>query len=262
MDDLAASITTLEPPSGWTFSYAAEVISTQDLARQAAMRDEGTRHVFVTDFQSEGRGRAGRTWSAPPGSSLLMTVLLKEPRLTFPQHLVCVSVALCETLETQLGLAPAIKWPNDLLLGDRKVCGILAESTDSATGYVAIGIGLNVAWSGDRPTGIPEWATALDEHSSAAPNRYQVFHQFIETLDQWLTRSTSRAHQKGLMLAWQHRLWRRGEWVTVILHDRTLVGLLAGTDNDGALLIQLEGGVLQRVIDGELVMPARPLGTR
>src|SRR5205085_11091393 len=113
--------------------------------------------VVVADHQTAGRGRLGRTWVAPAGSSLLVSVLFR-PRSLEAGHLLTTAVALaaCDACERVAGVAPDLKWPNDLLVDDRNLGGILAEAEGTA---VVVGLGLNVS----RPSGAPETAIALGQ---------------------------------------------------------------------------------------------------
>jgi BirA family biotin operon repressor/biotin-[acetyl-CoA-carboxylase] ligase len=188
----------------------------------------------------------------------MFTVLLREPNIRLFEHTVCMSVSLCQALESLTPLSPVIKWPNDLLLADRKVCGVLAEATDAAPGYVAIGLGLNVSWGGNRPSDVPGWATALDEHVTEVPPRLRIFQETIVCLDTWLSLLKHASEHARLRDEWQRRLWRRGQLVEVQLHDRRLRGLLTGTDEHGALEVITDADEAIKVLDGELVLPERP----
>jgi BirA family transcriptional regulator, biotin operon repressor / biotin---[acetyl-CoA-carboxylase] ligase len=188
----------------------------------------------------------------------MFTVLLCEPHLALHEHTVCLSVSLCQALEGLIPLRPAIKWPNDLLISDRKVCGVLAETTDAALGYVSIGLGLNVSWDGNRPCDVPGWATALDEHVVNVPPRLRILQETISCLDTWLSLVIQADQRARLRDEWLRRLWRRGQPVEVQLHDRRLRGVLSGTDEHGALMLITDAHELVKVLDGELVLPERP----
>jgi BirA family biotin operon repressor/biotin-[acetyl-CoA-carboxylase] ligase len=188
----------------------------------------------------------------------MFTVLLREPRLPFPEHTVCLSVSISQAIESVTPLSPAIKWPNDLLIADRKVCGVLAESTDAAPGYVAVGLGLNAAWGGSHPRGVPSWATALDEHLDGAPDRSVLLQETIMRLDEWLLSLQHTDAHTRLRAEWQRRLWRLGQPVEVKTHEGVVHGVLGGTDDLGALMLIADSGDEIRVLDGELVLPGRP----
>jgi BirA family transcriptional regulator, biotin operon repressor / biotin---[acetyl-CoA-carboxylase] ligase len=127
------------------YLYEERAVSTQRLLRP----DHPEGAVAVAEEQSEGRGRLGRTWHAPPRSSVLVSILLRPevepPRL--PELSLVMGGAVAEAIAEVTGLEPTIKFPNDLLLGGKKVAGILAESSD---GRVVVGIGVNVNQTADE----------------------------------------------------------------------------------------------------------------
>jgi BirA family biotin operon repressor/biotin-[acetyl-CoA-carboxylase] ligase len=132
---------------GRPFTWVERCPSTQRLLDGAP---EGA--VVATDEQTEGRGRLGRTWEAPPGSSLLFSVVLAPPVQAgrLPELSVVAGEAVAEAIATETGLSPALKEPNDVLVGGRKVAGILAESSD---GRVTLGVGINIS---QRSEELPE----------------------------------------------------------------------------------------------------------
>lgn len=166
-------------PAGWSGTFWPVVGSTQDQARQAAAAGAAGRSVFVADVQTAGRGRRGRAWLASPGMGLLLSVLLREPGPPRPWRATALaSVALVEAIERLLPtLAPAIKWPNDVLLDGRKVAGILAEATFDGQQHTAIvGVGVNVhtpaaelAWLGVPATSLAAALEAAQTARRAAP---------------------------------------------------------------------------------------------
>jgi BirA family biotin operon repressor/biotin-[acetyl-CoA-carboxylase] ligase len=112
--------------------------------------------IALADFQTAGRGRLGRTWEAPPGSALLLSVLLKPPAdRALPQLALVAGVAVADALEHLTDLSVQIKWPNDVMLRRQKVCGILAEARDGA---VVLGVGVNLT---QGPAELPERAGSL-----------------------------------------------------------------------------------------------------
>src|SRR5438552_910316 len=119
-------------PGQWLGRYFDATDSTQDDARAAARLGAPSQSIFVADYQRRGRGRQGRSWLARPGSALMLSVVFRETSATpSPWHWTSLaSVALVEAIhECAPDLEPAIKWPNDVLLHERKVAGVLAETT-------------------------------------------------------------------------------------------------------------------------------------
>ena len=132
---------------GRPFTWVERCPSTQRLLDGAP---EGA--VAATDEQTEGRGRLGHSWEAPPGSSLLFSVVLAPPvpAERLPELSVVAGEAVAEAIAAETGLSPALKHPNDVLVGGRKVAGILAESSD---GRVTLGVGINIS---QRSEELPE----------------------------------------------------------------------------------------------------------
>ena len=162
-------------PPTWDVRHFATIDSTNTwvIAQARAGAPEGL--VAVADHQTAGRGRLGRTWEAPAGANLLLTVLLRPSEVS---HLAVAAVALAgrDAASSVAGVACGLKWPNDLMVGDAfdsKLAGVLAE-TDGA-GAVAVGIGMNVAWA-------PPGAARLGEGVS----RDAVVDALLASLGGWL----------------------------------------------------------------------------
>ena len=180
--------------------------------------------VAVADHQTAGRGRLGRTWEAPAGANLLMTVLLR-PGVDVPGHLAVAVVALAgrSAAASVGGVSCGLKWPNDLVVDDgRKLAGVLAE-TDGA-GAVAVGIGLNVAWA-------PEGAARLGEGVS----RDEVLEALLGSLGSLLDGgwpAVARAYREACVTV--------GREVRVELVDgEVFEGTAADVDDSGRLLVEV-----------------------
>ena len=139
---------------GETGSTNADLLA---LARDGA--PEGI--VLVADHQTAGRGRLDRRWEAPPGSSLLMSMLFRPPRSVTHLNLVnaAAGIAASDACNEVAGFRPLLKWPNDVVVDDRKLAGILAEVVGQA---VVVGIGLNVNWPSPLPPELADTATAAN----------------------------------------------------------------------------------------------------
>ncbi len=133
--------------------------------------------VAVADVQTAGRGRLGRTWEAPAGAALLCSVLLRPPpERPLPQLALVAGIAVADALEELTGLAVQIKWPNDVMLRRRKVCGILAEARDGA---VVLGIGVNLNQAEDE---LPERAGSLRTCTGVEWDRDRVLDAVLAAL--------------------------------------------------------------------------------
>ena len=195
--------------------------------------------VVVADHQTAGRGRLGRTWVAPPGSSLLVSVLFR-PRALEAGHLLTTAVALaaCDACERVAGVAPDLKWPNDLLVDDRKLGGILAEAEGV---LVVVGLGLNVNWT----SGAPEGAVALNPLAGRDVDRAALLDELLLSLD-------VRHGAPDLMDAYRARCSTIGRRLRVELAGGDLAGTAVEIDDDGALVVDVDGE-RRRVLAGDVV---------
>ncbi|HEY2938200.1 MAG TPA: biotin--[acetyl-CoA-carboxylase] ligase [Gaiellaceae bacterium] len=172
---------------GRDYTYVESTASTQLLLPPDAV--EGT--VVVADEQTEGRGRLGRRWFAPPGTSLLCSVQLR-PAVSgerLPELTSVAARACAETIAALTGLEPELKFPNDLLLGERKVAGILAEARE---GRVVLGIGVNVNLSEEQlPGEVDRPATSLLVETGRELDRAELLVELLDRLerryDAWLS---------------------------------------------------------------------------
>ncbi len=199
----------LGPASLWQqISLVAETGSTNADLAEAARRGEPGGTVLITDYQSAGRGRLGRTWTAPPGTSIAMSVLLR-PVGVDPQRWtwlpLLAGLAVTEAVRRAAGLDAVLKWPNDVLLGERKLCGILAERVETSTGPACvIGMGINVALTeADLPVPTAtSLALAAEQAGRPAPARTAVILEVLRELGvivpRWLASPNDDAVARGL----------------------------------------------------------------
>ena len=226
----------------WAITEFDEIDSTNSWL--VARAREGAAHGTVAraDFQTAGRGRLDRTWEAPRGVSLLTSILL-TPRVAV-EHLplVTASVALAASrgLTRLCGLTPSVKWPNDLIVNDRKLGGILAELVDIVDGFprVVVGVGLNLQWPG--PEGVGGTCVRDEVGVTIAPRA--MLDILLAELELILPSMESAEGRRQLAHAYREILATRGRTVRVDLVDGTsLVGVAADVDDDGALLLAIDG---------------------
>jgi BirA family biotin operon repressor/biotin-[acetyl-CoA-carboxylase] ligase len=245
-DELRAAVEDL--PSGWSGQYFDSLGSTQDAAREAVRAGAPSKSIFVADYQSAGRGRQGRAWVAPPGAALMLSLVFRDVTSTPLRWTTLASVALVGAiLEVVPNLDPGIKWPNDVVLNDRKVAGILAETTWDGVELVAIvGVGVNV--NTDTPDLVPA-ATSLRLACGHPVDRSRLLHAFVRHLELWLPRPRSKLHE-----TWQSRLWRRGQRVRLADLGREEEVVVLGADLDGSLRVRLPDGTERTTTTGELIV--------
>lgn len=230
-----------------------QVGSTMDLAREAAQEGAPDGLVIVADEQTAGRGRLNRQWIAPPGSSLLTTILLR-PSIEVAQKLtVIASLAVCEAIEEATGLSVRLKWPNDALINGKKVCGILIE-TDSQDGHFValVGIGLNVNFDPANLTDAVYPPTTLSHELGSEVDRLPLLRALLRHFDRLLA-----AAQNGVPVheQWQRRLTTPGLRVRVTMSDGTVEeGVAEGVGPNGELLVRRADGSLATVVAGDVTL--------
>lgn len=221
--------------------------STNDLALDWLRSGAASGSAVVTDEQVKGRGRLGRTWYTPPGTALILSVILRPKVEYLGQITMLGAVAIAEMIE-QLGTADvAIKWPNDVLLQGKKVSGVLSEvvwNGDKLQGVV-LGMGINVRinFAGTELAGT---ATSIEPALGHAVDRLDLLVDLLARVDYWYDRLQTGA----LFDAWKSRLNMLGKMVTV--QGGTLYGFAESVDRSGALLLRDESGKLHRVVAGDI----------
>jgi len=222
------------------------------LARQGA--PEGT--IVLAESQRKGRGRLRRPWASPPGKGLYLSVVLRPniPPQWGPRITLTAGVALAAALQER-GITPQLKWPNDVMLGRRKVGGILTEASCSrnAIAFVIVGVGINVnADLEDFPTPIRNLATSLRLSTGKAISRVALLQTWLHQLEQWYERLCQRPFAT-ILETWRQYDMTLGSRVEVSLPKSRLAGVAEDLDTDGALLVRDKRGRLHRILAGDVV---------
>jgi BirA family transcriptional regulator, biotin operon repressor / biotin---[acetyl-CoA-carboxylase] ligase len=215
--------------------WLAETDSTNRRLLEAARAGAPDGQVLVADHQVAGRGRLGREWSAPPGASLLVSVLLRPDLAPEDRHLVVVAaaVAMADAVAATTGVIAGLKWPNDLLVGNRKLAGILAEAAGDA---VVVGIGVNLDWP-EIPEELEGIATACNLEGGRPTSREDLLAAFLKRYEDRL------ADLDETRRAYETKLATIGRRVRVERADGTLVGVATGVDGGGRLLVDVDGSM-------------------
>jgi BirA family biotin operon repressor/biotin-[acetyl-CoA-carboxylase] ligase len=239
------------------FHYFSEIDSTNSAARRLAEAGAPEGSIVIAESQTHGRGRLGRRWQSPPLANLYFSVVLR-PGLApsqAPQITLMAAVALAETLAQFVPQAAAIKWPNDILVNGRKLAGILTDAACHAErlDFVILGIGVNLNYRASAmPMEIRERATSVIELTGAPVDRESVLKRLIHDLDRCYG-ELEEAGFASLAPRWEAHFYLRGKQVRVELLDQIVTGRATGIDRDGALLVELPGGALQRIIAGDVI---------
>lgn len=251
---IAAALTTqrLGRPALWF----ARVGSTNDVAHEWGRAGAAGGLLVVADEQTAGRGRLDRSWWAPPGTCLLMSLLLRPslPPARAGQLAMCLGLAAVEAIRQVCGVQVALKWPNDLLHDGRKLGGMLAELeiADDRLLYAAIGLGLNVNVDfarPDAPADLRHPATSLLTATGAQVDRLALLTAVLGAAEPLLVRVEAG---ESLHEAWAARLDTLNRRVNVSQSDRQLEGVASGVTPEGALLVRDDRGMLHTVWSGDV----------
>jgi len=199
--------------------------STNERAKELAAAGAPHGTLVTADEQSAGRGRQGRVWTAPAGSAVLMSLVVRELDELLP---ITAAVAICEALPAEA----AIKWPNDVWIERRKLAGILVEGRPQE-GWAVLGVGLNVTTE-SFPPGLAETATSL-KLAGVETTPGQVLEELLPSLDAWLG-----APPDAVLPAWRDRDALKGERVRWTGGE----GVAAGIDDSGSLLVDTRDGLV------------------
>lgn len=235
-----------------------ETDSTNDIAFKLAEEGavEGT--VVAAEAQRRGKGRRGRHWESPPGVNLYCSVILRPPILPpqAPQLTFLSAVAVARAVAAITPLVPAIKWPNDILVGGRKVAGLLNEMSAETekVNFIVLGIGININMAPSQfPPDLRHPASSLATEGGAPLNRLAVTRALLEALDTLYASYLSNGFP-GIRKEWLERSAVAGRRVRVSFHDREVSGEVTGIDDDGALLLKLADGGTERVLAGDVTI--------
>jgi BirA family biotin operon repressor/biotin-[acetyl-CoA-carboxylase] ligase len=264
---IAAALTTRR--LGRPVLYLPRTGSTNDVAHERASTGAAEGLLVIADEQTAGRGRLNRCWWAPPGSSLLMSLLLRPP---LPpdragQLTMCLGLAAVEGIEAVTGLRPALKWPNDLLLEDRKLGGMLTELrlNGEQVAYAVLGLGINVNVTFD------EGRTTNDENSSSLVlgpssdlantaislsmilgrevDRLALLAVLLARCEAWYERALAGESPHA---SWAARLDTVGRRVTVATTTGSVAGMAVGVTPEGALLVRGDDAVEHIIWSGDV----------
>ena len=248
-------------PPGYKLRAYAEIDSTNDEARRLAAEGELGPTWIMTDRQTAGRGRRGRTWTSPVGN-LMCTLLLrpkcspaKAAELSFVAGL-AIHEAACALMPGVPGDTINLKWPNDLLIDGKKASGILLES-ESGSGnevdWLAIGIGLNLV---QFPDDTPYPATSSLAQTGETRTNAQAMTALAGSFEHWIRLWRLPDGFETIRREWLKRARGLGAAITVRLSDEIIEGVFEGLGIDGTLQLRLSNGSLRLISAGDVFFPA------
>ncbi|MCS7112006.1 MAG: biotin--[acetyl-CoA-carboxylase] ligase [Ignisphaera sp.] len=238
--------------AAYRVEYMKECSSTQDvvdlLAREGA--PEGT--TVVCEKLSRGRGRLGRRWEAGEGG-LWFTILLRPPSIKSLQLLsLAGGVSVAKSIRELFNIDARVKWPNDVIINERKVCGILIEARAEADRmqYVMIGIGINV--NNTLPQDLQSTAITIKSIVGVDVPRAPLLKSTIRGVDSFY-RKLLEGVSVDIVREWSLYSSTIGRRVKAVTPDVEIEGVAVGLDEDGALMIEIEGREVRKVIVGDII---------
>ncbi len=235
-----------------------ETNSTNDVMEKLARAGVKEGAVVFAESQSKGRGRLGRKWISPPGKGLWFSVLLRpdlRPQ-SATQLTVIAATALARAIRKKTGLAPEIKWPNDILLRGKKVVGILTEMSAELdhVKYVILGIGVDVNQTASEfPPELRKCATSLRLEAGQPLSRAELAADILRELDADYARLCTGQFE-AVAAEWEENCATLGRNVTIHVGTRAMQGRAEALDADGALLVRTQHGHLERIIGGDVIL--------
>ncbi|GBR73880.1 biotin-(acetyl-CoA carboxylase) ligase [Candidatus Termititenax aidoneus] len=201
--------------------------------------------VIAAEEQTAGRGRLNRNWVSPRGENIYCSIVLKEQKSN-PLLTVLAALAAAQTVRRR-GLAARIKWPNDVLVNEKKICGVLAES--NAKGLV-IGIGVNINMSAGNLAALDRPATSLQAETGQIHDREKFLRELLENFFAFYEQARREGFAK-LAEIWQNELDLTGKRVKIQTVQQEFYGTVIQIDKEGALLVATAQGV-EKVLAGDV----------
>lgn len=235
--------------------YYEETDSTNTRAKHLAEEGAPEGTLVVAETQNAGKGRRGRSWSSPRGTGIWMSVVLRPDILPAQASMLTLVAALgvSEGIFRATGLKPEIKWPNDLVLSGKKICGILTEiSTELETiQYVVTGMGINVNME-EFPEELSRTATSLYLESGQKQKRAPLMGAMALALEEYYREFLKAGDLSTVKDTYEKRLANLNRQVTVLAPGGEYRGICRGINGQGELLVEREDGILCRVLSGEV----------
>ncbi|WP_240688920.1 biotin--[acetyl-CoA-carboxylase] ligase [Ammoniphilus sp. YIM 78166] len=239
---------------GKVVHFFPTIDSTQHRAHALAKEGAPEGTVVIADEQVGGKGRLGRVWHSPPSTGISMSLLLR-PKLELhrcPQLTLLAAVALVEAIRQETGLPVTIKWPNDILLNGKKICGILTElnAESDCINYLIIGMGINVN-TPSFPEEIGQIATSLMLEKGEPVKRVKLIQNILGKLEDLYAQYLEEGFAP-IKARWESHAISIGKRVIIRQLSGTMVGMALGIDDDGVLLVQKDDGSLEKVYSADI----------
>src|SRR3989338_1177033 len=228
--------------------------STMDIAHRLAQSNAPDGTVVFSDGQSKGRGRMGREWTSPKGKGVYMSLILRPDvsPADAPKITLMSAVAVANTIRKATHLGALIKWPNDILINNRKVCGILTEMSAeiNTVKYIILGIGINV---NTAKADLPKEATSLKAEVGESVARVELTQELLRELEHQYSIFKEKGFKK-IIEKWRGLSHTLGEEVKIVCQNKKIEGVAGDLDMSGALVVRLDSGFTEHIMAGDVLM--------
>jgi len=232
--------------------YFPSLTSTMVVAKREAQRGAAEGTVIIAGEQTLGKGRMKRTWVSPRGN-IALSIILYPGVVYLPSLIMVASLAVACSIEAVTGLKSQIKWPNDVLIDGKKVCGILIENgvMGNKVDYAIIGVGLNVNLKVSHFPEILPFATSLSDELGKSVSLLEVTRRLLAEMERlYLTLPT----EESVYQEWRESLVTLGKKVRVRWGDTTYDGIAESVARDGSLLLRHSDGNLTKIVAGDVTL--------
>lgn len=233
-----------------------ETGSTQTVAWELANGGAREGTVVLAEGQTRGKGRRGRSWLSSPGQGIWISIILRPPIFSSQAGRVCLTSALAvaESIREIAGLSALIKWPNDILIGGKKVGGILIEMTAEMdlVKFLVLGIGVNVNQD-EFSKELKGKALSLKQERGEEVSRLSLLQEILRRLDNYYL-SLKEGEFEAIANRWRRLSATLGKQIQVSFQRETVEGQAIDIDSDGALLLRLDSGFVKRLVGGEVTI--------
>jgi BirA family biotin operon repressor/biotin-[acetyl-CoA-carboxylase] ligase len=241
---------------GQEIHYFKKVDSTNDVAKELAEEGAPEGTIVIAEQQTRGKARHGKTWLSPEGG-VWMTMILrpKVPPSKAPLLTLVTGVAAATTIYHEFNINVGIKWPNDILIGDKKACGILTEAKSDSGDleYVVVGIGIDLNVDVDQfPPDLRFGATSLKNEMDRELRGASLVQKFLKNFED-LYEDFKEGKFPEILAEWRRMSKTIGRKVEVRKTGRVVYGEAVGINKDGVLILELEDGSLRKVLSGECI---------
>ena len=232
--------------------------STNEKAYELAEKGAPEGAIVIAEGQTGGKGRMGRKWVSPKKGGVYMSVILR-PKMDLdeiPSVTLIAGTAIIDAIEKACGIKAGMKWPNDIMIEGKKVCGVLTEikAQPDMVDFLVLGIGVNVNTPEDK---LPPEATSLKAHTDKDISRVAFVRELLFSLDKTYSLFKNKGF-KALRSKCREKSVVLGSRVKIMEHNRSTEGLAEDIDDKGALILKSDSGKTQRIFSGDVTL-CRPV---